>query len=200
MGDSKKAKKFISRATKISENRIFMTDQIHGSSIKTIVETEPDNFFIGFDGILIDASFNDFILCVKIADCIPIFILNDNRLIGSIHSGWRGLKNNIVMNFLKNTDIIGYKRKSLHFYIGPYICGYCYEVGVDVAKKLGYATEFNIYIDLVKILVSQLNKEGIEDNMISKIKEKNFCTKENKEYYSHRSGDSQRMIAFAIQY
>ena len=39
-------------------------------------------------------------LVVQTADCMPI-LLSDKKRIGAIHSGWRGLKNNIVEKAIK---------------------------------------------------------------------------------------------------
>src|SRR5210317_590956 len=59
-------------------------------------------------------------LVVQTADCMPI-LLSDKKRIGAIHSGWRGLKNNIVEKAMKKFDV-----NELSISIGPHEKTYRY--------------------------------------------------------------------------
>ena len=67
-------------------------------------------------------------LVVKTADCMPIF-LKDKNSIGVVHVGWRGVKNKIVNNALKNFNL-----NELLMSVGPHAQSCCYEVKEDVSK------------------------------------------------------------------
>ena len=74
-------------------------------------------------------------LVVQTADCMPILLI-DKKRIGAIHSGWRGLKNNIVGKAIKKFDV-----KNLSIAIGPHAQSCCYEVKEDVKKYFNDYTE-----------------------------------------------------------
>ena len=69
-------------------------------------------------------------LVVKTADCMPIF-LKDKTSIGAVHIGWRGIKNKIINNALKN-----FKLSELNISVGPHAQSCCYEVKEDVSTDL----------------------------------------------------------------
>ncbi|MFC3907718.1 peptidoglycan editing factor PgeF [Legionella dresdenensis] len=70
------------------------------------------------------------VIAIMTADCLPILLCNrQGTEIAGIHAGWRGLVNGIIENTLTRlysnaSDMIAW--------IGPSICGKCYEVGDDV--------------------------------------------------------------------
>ena len=44
---------------------------------------------------------NGITLKIQTADCVPIFMVDKiNRLIGLVHSGWKGTKNSIILSAL----------------------------------------------------------------------------------------------------
>ena len=81
-----------------SEKKIVSMNQIHSSKI---IEVSKEKFnYESVDG-LISTDINN-ILEISVADCLPIFILNQKQFkIGVFHAGWRGLKNGIIRNLKK---------------------------------------------------------------------------------------------------
>ena len=69
-------------------------------------------------------------LAVQVADCIPL-LLEGESVVAAVHVGRRGLVNGItdkVLAKMAGEEIIAY--------IGPSICGSCYEVGADVYDEV----------------------------------------------------------------
>lgn len=73
---------------------------------------------------------NGRVLTIMTADCLPILLCNHHGTeIAAVHAGWRGLVNGVIENTIAHfTD----KRANLIAWIGPAICGNCYEVGEEV--------------------------------------------------------------------
>lgn len=70
------------------------------------------------------------VLAIMTADCLPIMLCNqEGTEIGAIHSGWKGLASGIVEQTLSKIQTAP---EALMAWIGPAVCGNCYEVGEDV--------------------------------------------------------------------
>ena len=83
----------------------------------------------------------DTVLAIMTADCLPIVICNEQgNEVAAIHAGWRGLANGIIENTLAMMES---PRDELMAWIGPAICGACYEVGDDVRDAYLNAWEFS---------------------------------------------------------
>ena len=89
------------------------------------------------DGVITSAR--GLVLCTVEADCAPVYILDPvRRVVGMVHSGWRGTANKIVGAALALMRFNhGSSPADLIVMIGPSICGDCYEVGDDLAKPFG---------------------------------------------------------------
>lgn len=69
-------------------------------------------------------------LVILTADCLPITLCSFvGDEIAAIHAGWRGLFDGIVENTLNKMQNKPYQ---IMAWIGPAICGACYEVGQEV--------------------------------------------------------------------
>ena len=116
-------------------------------------------------------------LVVQTADCMPI-LLSDKKRIGAIHSGWRGLKNNILEKAIKKFDV-----NELSISIGPHARSCCYEVKEDVKKYFNDYTELRdgmFFLDMSKVLKDLSEKEGFQVEVSS------ICTICNSSYNSYR--------------
>ena len=70
------------------------------------------------------------VLAVQIADCIPL-LLEGESSVAAVHVGRRGLLNGITdktLNLMAEENVVAY--------LGPSICGRCYEVGADVFEEV----------------------------------------------------------------
>ena len=116
-------------------------------------------------------------LIVQTADCMPI-LLSDKKRIGAIHSGWRGLKNNIVKKAIKKFDV-----NQLLISIGPHAQSCCYEVKNDVRQYFNDYTELRdrmFYLNMSQILKDLSEEEGFQIEVSS------ICTICDNSYNSYR--------------
>ena len=95
---------------------------------------KPDIFA---DGVITSAR--GLVLCTVEADCAPVYILDPvRRVVGMVHSGWRGTADKIVGAALALMRFNhGSSPADLIVVVGPCICRDCYEVGDDLAKPFG---------------------------------------------------------------
>ena len=116
-------------------------------------------------------------LVVQTADCMPI-LLSDKKRIGAIHSGWRGLKNNIVKKAIKKFDV-----NQLLISIGPHAQSCCYEVKNDVRQYFNDYTELRdrmFYLNMSQILKDLSEEECFQIEVSS------ICTICDNSYNSYR--------------
>jgi len=116
-------------------------------------------------------------LVVQTADCMPI-LLFDKKRIGAIHSGWRGLKNNIVEKAIKKFDV-----NQLSISIGPHAQSCCYEVKEDVKKYFNEYTKVRdgmFFLNMSQVLKDLSEEKGFQLEISS------ICTICNSSYNSYR--------------
>lgn len=141
------------------------------------------------------------VLGVTVADCLPIY-LRDPRsgARGLVHSGWRGTGvAAVAVESLERN--FGARRGDIEAFIGPGICGDCYEVGEDVYRHFldGWGpdcvrrTADSHYVDLKAANEILLHRAGVE-HLCSSL----ACTMESRAYSSFRRDGVGfvRMLAF----
>lgn len=146
-------------------------------------------------------------LMVMVADCTPVILYDAKKnVIAVAHVGRVGAFKNIIKKTI-NKMISEYKcdTKDLKVSIGASICKNCYEVGIEIyqeAQKLDlqYAIQIKndkYYLDVAKIISSQLNDTNIKNNKINTLKDCSICN--NKEYYSYRKEGQTGRFAGVIE-
>jgi len=134
-------------------------------------------------------------IMVMVADCSPILFYDEKlQVIAVAHAGRQGAFKNIVKNTIDSfTHNYGSDAKNILVSVGASIGRCCYEVGSEIyaeAKELGleYAIEQrenSYYLDISKILKTQLLASGIKEENIE-ISDECSCCKNDK-YYSYRA-------------
>jgi len=122
-------------------------------------------------------------LVVKTADCMPI-LLKDKNNIGVVHIGWKGVKNKIINNALKNFNL-----NELLMSVGPHAQSCCYEVKDDVSKYLYKyidKREGKEYLNMAQSLRDISNKIGF------KIEFSSICTICDSSYNSFRENKTRK--------
>tara|TARA_B100000214_G_scaffold335002_1_gene278017 strand:- start:506 stop:1093 length:588 start_codon:yes stop_codon:yes gene_type:complete len=150
---------------------IASMNQTH-SDLVTLVESPQ---IYDSDGIYTEKS--KLGLVVRTADCMPI-LLSDKKRIGAIHSGWRGLKSNIVQKAIRKFDI-----NQLSISVGPHAQSCCYEVKEDVKKHFNDYTELRdgmFFLNMSQILKELSEERGFQIEVSS------ICTICNSSYNSYR--------------
>ncbi|KTD59227.1 peptidoglycan editing factor PgeF [Legionella shakespearei] len=129
-------------------------------------------------------------LVIMTADCLPIMLCNkQGDEIAAIHAGWRGLCNGIVENTLSKMDS---NPSELLAWIGPAICGKCYEVGEEMysaftskypqSNRSFKPVQSKWMANLPEIAEMVLNLQGV-----NAVYQSDLCTFELKnQFYSYR--------------
>lgn len=104
--------------------------QVHGSRVVHLADWQP--------GIEADAAWTDRpgeVVAIQTADCLPILLADrDATFVAGIHGGWRSLAGGIIGETLSALPVDG---SALVAWIGPAICGRCYQVGSEVREAFG---------------------------------------------------------------
>lgn len=122
------------------------------------------------------------VLAVQTADCIPL-LLEGERSVAAVHVGRRGLLNCIAD---KTLDLMA--EENVMAYIGPSICGRCYEVGADIFDEVvarfplaASTTQMGTHsLDLAGALAAHLTLRGVAVNRDLR------CTVEDPTLFSYR--------------
>ena len=181
----------------------YILKQIHSNKVFDITNI-PKNY--EGDGLITNKS--NIALVTKSKDCNSIFIIDTkNKIIGNIHSGWKGtLKSIITIAINKMKEKYNSVSKDIKIVFNPSIRECCFEVDNDVydlfikkyKDKSYYKKISNKYhINLVKIIKDDAKKLGIkEENII----DNNICTLCNRKLFnSHRNNDIELNYALIIK-
>lgn len=177
---------------------IIKPNQKHTNIVKKVEYSNINDRFDNTDGLI--TNLKDVALVTSTADCQAILLYDFNKkVIGNIHSGWRGTANRIIENAI-NIMINDYNcnSKDIKAYICPSILKCCFEVEEEVKEE--FISKFkdidisdlikkekNKYkIDLVTINIRVMERLGILKQNIIK---SNICTKCNTNNYHSYRGD-----------
>lgn len=159
------------------ENLVFM-DQIHSDKICIVDKTPCDA--LKCDAVI--TNLKNTVLCVMVADCMPILLFDQEKnIISAIHIGRAGICLNLITKVVKKMiSQFNSSVDSLKLIAGPHIQGKCYEVGnLNLGKFNKFKKGNHFYMN--EALISQISKIGIKNYEIS-----NICTHCDKRYFSYR--------------
>ena len=182
-----------------SFKKIKGTKQTHSNIVKIINEKNINEELENVDGLI--TNLEGVALVTYVADCQGILIYDTkNRVIGNIHSGWKGTLNRISTNAINlminnfNTD-----PKNIKVFISPSIHKCHFEVGEELKEsfekeftdidlsdliiKGEYKDEQKYYIDTVELNKRVLITLGVKEENISF---SNLCSVCNDYIHSYR--------------
>lgn len=130
-------------------------------------------------------------LAVTVADCTPVLVSHPRGAAAALHAGWRGTAAGILERGLDQLAQLGFPAQECDVYLGPSICGDCYEVGPEVMSAVtGQRTSGKAYLDVRAILAEQATRRGVASVRIDA-----GCTRcHQHRYFSHRGGDAGRQL------
>lgn len=112
---------------------------------------------------------------VRTADCVPVVVYAPGvEGVGAVHSGWKGTLGNITGEALRWFESKGADMSEVRAYIGPAVCGDCYEVDEGLAERFveaghGHAVSRSggkPHIDLRAVVRRQLIEAGLRPECI----------------------------------
>lgn len=174
-------------------SRFFQTKQVHG---RTVVDADQDPaslLKVEADGIT-SVREGDAV-AIRVADCVPILLAaTDTGKVAAVHAGWRGVEARILdvaVERLRSSSIIAA--------VGPSIGRCCFEVGAEVATRIG--DEFVVrregekaFVDLRAAVRVQLEPLGVA------VEDVPGCTRcESDRFHSYRrDGDASGRLVGVI--
>jgi YfiH family protein len=116
----------------------FLTlNQVHGNDIfviKPFGDYFPSDGALNFDAIV--TSRTNLAICIKTADCVPVFIVDRvKKIIAVIHAGWKGTALEITAKVIRLLiEKYGSSPREILTAIGPSIGQCCFEVDSATAN------------------------------------------------------------------
>lgn len=174
-------------ARQVHGTRIVEADSSSGRGSRVVGEA---------DGLVTSAR--GVLLAVTAADCVPVFIVDlEGRGIALLHAGWRGAAGGMLeagLSMLKAR--FGVVPADVTLYLGPSICGACYEVGVEVLRAFHRDAAGPAKLDLRAELAQEAVRSGVSAERVVRSQ---WCTRCGPVHlHSHRARGVQagRMAAF----
>jgi YfiH family protein len=158
--------------------------QVHGRDVAVVeqpVAAEPPEA----DGLV--TTERGVALLVRVADCVPVLLADpDVGVIGAAHAGRKGMAAGVVPHTVERLRALGAER--VVAWVGPHICGRCYEVPDDLRAEISAAVPASYAetrwgtpgLDLGAGVTSQLVAAGCEVVQVDR------CTLEHAQLHSHR--------------
>ena len=172
--------------------------QVHGAQVD-LVEERSSTARPDADGIVTGRT--GVVLMVRAADCVPVLLADaDAAIIGAAHCGRPGLAAGVVPATVDRMRALG--ARSITAWIGPHVCGACYEVPESMQAEVGAAVPASVAttswgtasLDLGAGVRAQLTGEGVAVHDVSR------CTRESEDLYSYRrDGTSAGRLAGLIR-
>ena len=130
-------------------------------------------------------------LCIRAADCVPVLLADPAaRVVGAAHAGRVGLAQGVLAATVSAMRVLG--ATDITAWIGPHVCGRCYEVPAEMAEAVAAAvpeaastTSWGTpALDLGAGCEAQLARLGVRAT------HHGGCTLENDLLHSHRRDGS----------
>ena len=181
----------------IGQNRVQWLNQVHGTRVhyaeRVGAPVEADAVWTDVPGVAV---------AMTTADCIPVVVADvASSVVAAIHCGWRGAVGGVIEATLRELPV---DANDLRAWLGPGICGRCYEVGGDVYEMAAvWPDGINTFsptevagkwlFDLPAYVAGRLRAAGVADVCRS-----NACSFHEHRFFSYRrDGETGRMATVA---
>jgi len=183
----------------LDSQRIALARQVHGSEIFRIGDSNevPDDMrdpkaLPRADGLVTGVA--SVPVGVLVADCCCLLMASsDGRAVGAFHAGWRGTFEGLAAKAVEAfREEFSMPANRLRVWIGPAICGECYETGEDLWTQFrerwgeDWVLSNPYRVDLRGLNRSQLIQAGVPSEAIEL---SGLCTLESSLCFSHRRRD-----------
>ena len=157
-------------------------DQVHGDRVVQVGAAAPRE---QCDALVTDRA--EVVLMVRVADCVPVLLADASAgVIGAAHAGRNGMRDGVVTRCVERMRVLG--AEDITAWIGPHICGACYEVPADLQQEVAAVEPVSAAstswgtpsLDIGAGVRAQLERGGV------RVVEVAGCTLESPDLYSHR--------------
>ncbi len=161
----------------------YLMHQVHGTDVHRV--TAPDGDVPDADGLVTAEA--GIALLARAADCVPVLLVADDGTVGAVHAGREGVRRGVVPAALAALAELGATSR-VRAWIGPHICGRCYEVPEEMRAEVAAAVPATRAttswgtpaLDLAAGVRSHLVAAGCA------VVEVGGCTREDVTLHSHR--------------
>jgi YfiH family protein len=169
---------------------VAYVNQVHGAQVLAVgAAPDPATPQLGdADALVTDRP--GVAVAVMVADCLPVLLADAERgVVGAAHAGRRGLVDGVIPATVTAMIRLGAMASAVRAYLGPAICGGCYEVGAQVQAEVSAhvptaastTTWGTPGVDLVSGALAQLAQAGVLE-----VERSGICTVEDPRFYSYR--------------
>ena len=160
-------------------------DQEHGSKVLAATASTAAGAPVTADAAWTRAD--GLALAILTADCVPLLLADTGgSVVAAAHCGWRGTIGGVVEASLAAVPV---RPRSLSAWLGPGICGRCYEVGEEVIGRLATherdaaltARGCNWFLDLPTLIAYRLRRAGVR-----RVAHSGSCTRCDGRFFSYR--------------
>ena len=167
------------------DDRLVQTEQVHGTDV-AVIGADPAAQPGPADALL--TAERGVTLLVRVADCVPVLLADPEAgVVAAVHAGRVGMVEGVVPAAVAALREHGAER--VHAWIGPHVCGHCYEVPFAMRAEVGALLPETVQttwsgtpsLDLGAGVAAQLRDAGVEQVVAVP-----GCTRERSDLYSHR--------------
>ncbi|NUU30812.1 polyphenol oxidase family protein [Arthrobacter sp. C9C5] len=191
----RRRRELVEQAAGLGSRRFRFMNQVHGNEVALISSGGPAlasaSGLASADAPTADAMVSTGEpLAVMVADCVPIVLVAEGGpaepVLGVVHAGRPGLAAGVVPAAVARMRALG--ATDISAWIGPSICGNCYEVPEDMRADVAAVVpaawcttaQGTPGLDLPAGVRSQLEAEGVAVEYLG------GCTREDEDLYSYR--------------
>lgn len=165
--------------------------QVHGSHVHLVEPSVPDVDPSVPEADAAVTTSPNITLSVRAADCVPVLFADpESGVIAAAHAGRAGMISGVVIEAVR--EMRGRGARNIQAWIGPYVCGACYEVPAamrdavaanipEAASETSWGTPA---LDLGAGIRTQLEDLDVTVHDVSR------CTLESSDLYSYRRDGS----------
>ena len=170
--------------------------QVHGAEAALVDGRRPATPAVTCDALYTRDS--GVALLARAADCVPVLLADpESGWIGAVHAGRAGVESVVVSAAIAALAERGARVRTA--WIGPHICGRCYEVPVELRDRVAHAAPEAAAetlwrtpsLDLGAAVRAQLRTAGVSD-----VRAIDVCTREDRAWPSYRR-DGEAATRFA---
>jgi YfiH family protein len=126
--------KYVSKKIGCQKNSLITLNQIHSNKVVFLKSEKDIKNKLSGDAIV--TKIKNIGIGILAADCVPILLYDPKKkIIGCIHSGWKGAFNGIIKNTIKKFKKLNSNINDLIAVVGPCIGKKSYNVKLDFYNK-----------------------------------------------------------------
>lgn len=181
---------------------VAIAAQVHGAAVLEVTAPPGARGLVDLTAHRADALVTTqagLAVAVRVADCVPVVVAAaDGRVVAAVHAGRPGLLGGVIAAAVD--AMRAHSDAALRAWVGPHVCGACYELPGAMAAEVGAALGLGPTttswgtpsVDLGAAALAQLDAAGVAASSVGE------CTLHGTGLHSHRRGaEAGRQVGLA---